>query len=68
MNNLNLNIPVSVFAVGAMIFLSAPLEFFSSYTSQEISMTGLLIELVGIIAGSIVLYRHKVTQIILEEI
>ena len=68
MNNLNLNIPVSVFSVGVMIFLFPPLEFFSSYTIQDISMTGLLIELFGIIAGTIVLYRHKVTEMSLEEI
>jgi hypothetical protein len=68
MNKLNLNIPVSVFSVGVIIFLFAPLEFFYSHTIQEISMAGLLIELVGIIAGLIVLYRHKVTEECLEEL
>ena len=68
MNNLNLNIPVSVFSVGVILFLFAPLELLSSYTIQEISMTGLLIELLGIIAGLIVFYRYKVTEKYLKEI
>ncbi len=68
MNYLNIDFPVSVFSVGAFIFLSAPLEIFSSYTIKEISMTGLLIELVGIIIGALVIYRNKVTQECLEDI
>ena len=68
MNNLNLNIPVSVFSVGVMIFLFAPIESFTSYTVQEISMTGLFIELVGIMAGLFVFYRYKVTEKYLKEI
>jgi hypothetical protein len=68
MNNLNLNIPVSVFSVGVILFLFAPLGLTSQFTIQEISMTGLLIELLGIIAGLIVFYRYKVTEIYLKEI
>jgi len=68
MNNLNLNIALSVFSVGAMIFLFSPLEFFYAYSIQDIAMTGLLIELVGIIIGAIVFFRYKVTQMYLEEI
>lgn len=68
MNNLNLNIPLSIIAVGVMLFLLAPLGLTSQFTIQEISMTGLLIELAGILVGSIVFYRHKVTEMYLEEI
>lgn len=68
MNYLNLNIPLSVFSVGVIIFVLAPLEFFYSHTIQEISMAGLIIELVGIITGAVVLYRKKVTQECLENI
>ena len=68
MNNLNLNIPLSIISVGVMLFLFAPLEFFSAYTTQEIAMAGLIIELVGILAGLIVFYRHKVTEMYLKEI
>ena len=68
MNNLNLNIPVSIFLVGVILFLFAPLGLFSSYTIQEISMAGLLIELVGIISGLIVFYRYKITEMCMKEI
>lgn len=68
MNNLNLNIPLSVFSVGVILFVLAPFEFFYSHTIQEISMAGLLIELFGIAAGLIVFYRHKVTEGCLEEL
>ena len=56
MNNLNLNIPLSIFSVGAMIFLFSPLEFFYSYSIQDIAMTGLLIQFFGVIIGSIVFF------------
>ena len=68
MNNLNLNIPLSIISVGVMIFLFAPLGLTSQFTIQEISMSGLLIELIGIIVGSIVFYRYKVTEMYLKEI
>lgn len=68
MNNLNLNIPISVFLVGAMLFLFAPIESFYAYSSQEISMAGLLIELVGISLGLIMFFRYKVTEMYLEDI
>ena len=64
----NLNIPVSIFLVGAILFLFAPIESFSAYSSQEISMAGLLIELAGILLGLIMFYRHKVTEMYLEDI
>ena len=68
MNNLNLNIPLSIFLAGAILFLLAPLELFDSYTTHEIFMTGLLIELIGITAGLIVFYRYKITEKVLKEI
>lgn len=68
MNNINLNIPLSIISVGIMLFLLAPAGLTSQFTIQEMSMTGLMIELLGIIAGSIALYRHKVTEMYLEEI
>ena len=68
MNNINLNIPVSVFAVGFILFLFAPYEYFYAYSSQEISMTGLMIEFVGIAIGLLAFYRHKVTQTCMQEI
>ncbi|MFT5395967.1 MAG: hypothetical protein ACI85N_001155 [Gammaproteobacteria bacterium] len=68
MNNLNLNIPLSIISVGVMLFLLAPVVLTSQFTIQEISMTGLMIELLGIIVGSIMFYRYKVTAMSLEEI
>ena len=68
MKNLNLNIALTIFSVGAILFLLAPLKLFDSYTVHEIFMTGLLIELVGITAGLIVFYRNKITEKTLKEI
>ena len=68
MNNLNINIPLSIIIVGIMLFLLAPVGLTSEFTIQEISIAGLLIELTGIILGSIMFYRHKVTKRFLEEI
>ena len=59
MNNLNLNIPLSIFSVGAILFLLAPSRLFVSSISHEIFMTGLLIEMIGITTGLIVFYRYK---------
>lgn len=68
MKNLNLNIALTIFSVGAILFLLAPLKLFDSLTTQEIFITGLLIELVGITAGLIVFYRNKITEKTLKEI
>lgn len=68
MKNLNLNIPITVFLVGAILFLLAPLKLFDSYNVHEIFMTGLLIEFVGITAGLFMFYRQKITEKYLKEI
>jgi hypothetical protein len=68
MNNLNLNIPLSIFSVGAILFLLAPSRLFVSSISHEIFMTGLLIEMIGITTGLIVFYRYKMTEKCMKEI
>lgn len=68
MYHLNLNMPLLVFLVGVMLFLFAPIESVSTYSTQEISMAGLLIELTGIISGLIVFYRYKITERTIKEI
>ncbi len=68
MNNLNLNIPLSIFSIGAILFLLAPSRLFISNSTHEIFMTGLLIELIGITAGLIVYYRYRITEKYLKEI
>jgi hypothetical protein len=68
MNNLNLNIPLAIFSVGAILFLLAPSSLFISNASHEIFMTGLLIEMIGITAGLIAYYRYRITEKYLKEI
>ena len=51
MNKLNLNIPLTIFLTGAIMFLFAPFEMFDAFTTHDIFMTGLLIELAGITAS-----------------
>ena len=60
MKKINLNIPVTIFTIGAILFLSAP--------SKEIFMSGLLIELIGITAGVAVFFRYKITEKCMKEI
>ena len=68
MNNLNINIPVSIFLVGAVLFLLAPLGLFSSFSTNDIYTTGLFIESIGVTTGFVVIYRDKITELFMEEI
>ena len=62
MNNLELNIPVSIFIAGAILFLLAPSGLFSSFNASEIHKTALLIESIGVTTAFIVYCRDKVTS------
>lgn len=68
MNKLNLNLPLSIFSVGAILFLLAPSKLFITYTTHEIFISSLLIELLGIAAGLVAFYRYKITEKYLKEI
>lgn len=68
MNNLNFNIPVSIFILGAILFLLAPLGLFSSFNANQIYMAALLIESIGVTTALVVFYRDKITQMLIEEI
>jgi len=62
MNNSYLEIPLSIFAAGCIIFLLAALGLFSPLTTQSMYMIGLSIELIGIVAGLIVFIRYKMKE------
>lgn len=68
MKYINLNIPLSIFAAGTVLFLLAPVMTFGSYSADQIFIAGIFIQLVGVIASLIVFYRYKVTEKILKEI
>ena len=68
MNNLNINVPLTIFLAGAILFLLAPLKLFDSYTISEIFTTGLFIEMVGITASLAVFYINKINGKTMEEI
>jgi hypothetical protein len=68
MNHLNLNKPLSIFTVGAILFLLAPVIPFDSYTVNEIFIAGILMQLAGITAAVIVFFRYKITERCLKEI
>ena len=68
MKNLNLNIPIVIFSLGAVIFLLAPLKLFNPNIMHEIFMMGLLMELIGIATGLFMLFRYKTTKKIMKKI
>jgi hypothetical protein len=68
MKDLNLNIPLSIFSVGAVLFLLAPSKLFITSISHEVFMSGLMIELIGITAGLVVFYRYKITEKYMKDI
>ncbi len=68
MNNLNFNIPVIIFIVGAILFLLAPLGWLSSFSSNETYMAALFIETIGVTTALVVYYRDKLFDVFVEEI
>jgi hypothetical protein len=68
MYKLNLNIPLSVFLAGAVLFLLAPVLIFDSYTTNEIFITGIAMQVIGITASLIEYYRYKITQKLIRNI
>jgi hypothetical protein len=61
MNNLELNIPLSIFISGAALFLLAPSGLFSSFSANEIHKIALMIESIGITTAFIVFCRDTIT-------
>ena len=59
MNNFELNIPVSIFIVGAILFLLAPLMSISSFSANEMHKLALVLESIGVSATAIVFFREK---------
>ncbi|MBL1142757.1 MAG: hypothetical protein HND53_12070 [Proteobacteria bacterium] len=68
MYKLNLNIPLSIFLTGTILFLLAPVLIFDSYSTHEIFMTGIVIQLTGITASLIEFFRYKITEKLIKEI
>ncbi len=68
MKSLNLNIPICIFSVGAILFLLAPLGLFSSFNASDIYTTGLFTESIGIAIGFVTIVRYKLTEKIMKEI
>ena len=68
MKHINLNLPLSIFVIGTVLFLLAPVISFASYSTDEIFITGIAIQLLGVIASLVVFYRYKVTEKILKEL
>jgi hypothetical protein len=68
MYKLNLNIPLIIFLAGAILFLLAPVLVFDSYTTHEILITGITIQMVGLTASLIEFFRFKVTEKLIKEI
>ena len=61
MNNLELNIPLSIFIAGAALFLIAPSGLFSSLSANEIHKAALLIESIGVSTAFIVFCRDIIS-------
>lgn len=67
MNTLNFNIPVSIFIAGAILFLLAPLGLFSSFGTNNMYITGLFIESIGVTTALIIFYREKLNAFFMDE-
>ena len=63
MNELNLDISLSIFAAGCIICLLAALDIFSPSTDQAMYITGSSIGLIGIVSGLFIFSRYKMTGI-----
>ena len=67
MNSINFNIPVMIFVFGAVVFLLAPLGLFSSFSTNNLYITGLLIESIGVTTALVIFYRDKIADLYLDE-
>ena len=67
MNKLNLNIPVVIFIIGAVLFLLAPLGLFSSFGVNNMYIAGLLVESIGVTTALVIFYRDKINDFYLDE-
>ena len=68
MKAMNLNIAITIFAIGTLLFLMAPLKMFSSLNNDQIFMASLIIQLIGVSVGVAILIRHKITEKLMKEI
>lgn len=59
MNKLHYNMPLTIFIIGAVVFLLAPLTMIPMLTTAELAMTGLFIEAMGIATGFVWFLREK---------
>jgi hypothetical protein len=66
MKHINFNISLSVFITGALMFLLAPVMTFDSYSTREIFMTGIIMQIVGITVGLIEFFKYKMDNRIIE--
>ncbi len=68
MNNLDFNIPVVIFITGAVLFLVAPLGLLPMLNTNQVYITALLFESIGVTVALLVFYRDKITAMYIEEI
>lgn len=68
MNKINLNKTLSIFAMGTVLFLIAPVMTFQTYSTDKIFIIAIVLQLIGVITSLIVFYREKVTEKLLKEI
>lgn len=66
MDKLEFNIGISLFVVGAIIFLLAPSGLLASFRTDDLSLTGLFIESIGIVSILVVHFRDKIVGLYLE--
>jgi hypothetical protein len=63
MNNMNSNLPVIIFMLGAIVFLLAPLQVISSFSANDLYITGLLLESIGVAMSLVSFCSDKINQI-----
>ena len=68
MKKINLTIPLSIFLAGTILFLLTPVMIFGSFTTNEIFLTGIVLQIVGITASLIQFFRYQMTQKGMKEI
>lgn len=68
MTKINLNMTLSIFAVGAVLFLIAPAMTFQYYNEEMVVIAAMVIQFLGVIASLLMFYRDKVTAKLLKDI
>ena len=67
MQKLHYNIPLFIFAAGAIIFLIAPSGLIPAFTTEGVAKLGLVTQCLGMTVALISLFKHKTTEQDLKE-